>query len=61
MGAGGVFDQLVDEALAAYDKIIGLDLPDVALDGSQHKAPDGGEERAGTRLTGENWAGSGRS
>ena len=39
----GVFDRLVDEALGAYDKIIGLDLADVALDGSQHKAPGGGE------------------
>ena len=39
----GVFDQLVDEALAAYDRIIGLDLTDVSVDGSQHKAPSGGE------------------
>jgi transposase len=39
----GVFDRLVDEAIGAYDKIIGLDLSDVAFDGSQHKAPGGGE------------------
>lgn len=39
----GVFDQLEAEALAAYDRIIGLDLSEVALDGSQHKAPCGGE------------------
>ena len=39
----GVFDRLVDEALAAYDRIIGLDLSDVSVDGSQHKAPSGGE------------------
>lgn len=39
----GVFDRLVDEALVAYDRIIGLDLRDCALDGSQHKAPAGGE------------------
>lgn len=39
----GVFDGLVDEALAGYDRIIGLDLSDVAVDGSQHKAPFGGE------------------
>jgi len=38
-----VFDQLAAEALAAYDRIIGLDLSDVAVDGSQHKAPGGGE------------------
>ena len=31
------------EALAAYDRIVGLDLSDVALDGSLHKAPCGGE------------------
>ena len=39
----GVFDRLVAEALAAYDKIIGLDLTEVAVDGSLHKAPCGGE------------------
>ena len=39
----GVFDGLVDEALDGYDWIIGLDLSDVAVDGSQHKAPFGGE------------------
>lgn len=39
----GVFDALVAEALAAYDRIIGFDLRDVALDGSLHKAPSGGE------------------
>lgn len=41
--AAGVFDGLVDESLAGYDRIIGLDLSDVAIDGSQHKAPFGGE------------------
>lgn len=39
----GVFDGLVDETLHGYDRIIGLDLSDVAIDGSQHKAPFGGE------------------
>jgi transposase len=39
----GIFATVVEEALAAYDKIIGLDLSDVAVDGSQHKAPRGGE------------------
>jgi transposase len=39
----GVFEQLKDEALAAFDRIIGLDLDDLALDGSLHKAPCGGE------------------
>jgi transposase len=39
----GVFDGLVDETLAGYDRIIGFDLSEVAIDGSQHKAPLGGE------------------
>ncbi len=41
--AAGVFDRLVGEALAAYDRIVGLDLSECAVDGSQHKAPFGGE------------------
>ena len=41
--AAGVFAALRDEALAGYDRIIGLDLSEVAVDGSQHKAPFGGE------------------
>src|SRR4051812_44077630 len=31
--AAGVFDALEAEALAAYDRIVGLDLSDVAIDG----------------------------
>lgn len=41
--AAKVFERLCAEALAAYDRIIGLDLSEVAIDGSQHKAPFGGE------------------
>jgi len=41
--AAGVFDELRDHAMEAYDRIIGLDLSEVALDGSLHKAPCGGE------------------
>jgi transposase len=41
--AAGVFDAIANEAICAYDKIIGLDLSDVALDGSLHKSPCGGE------------------
>src|SRR6266540_3535064 len=41
--AAGVFDQLEAEARAAYDRIIELDLDVVAIDGSLHKAPCGGE------------------
>jgi len=40
--AAGVFDALFDEALAAYDRIVRLDLSECAVDGSQHKAPCGG-------------------
>jgi transposase len=39
----GVYDAIAAEAIAAYDRIVGLDLSDVAVDGSQHKAPAGGE------------------
>ena len=39
----GVFDLLVEEALAGYDRIRGLDLSEVSVDGSLHKAPCGGE------------------
>ena len=39
----GVFDRLADEAVAGYDRIIGLDFSDCSVDGSQHKAPVGGE------------------
>lgn len=39
----GVFDSLTNEALAAYDRMIGLDLTEVSVDGSLHKAPCGGE------------------
>ena len=41
--AAGVFDQIAEESLAAYDRIIELDLTEVSVDGSQHKAPCGGE------------------
>jgi transposase len=41
--AAGVFDQLCTEATAAFDRMIGLDLTEVAIDGSLHKAPYGGE------------------
>lgn len=35
--------KLVEESIAGYDRIIGLDLSEVAVDGSLHKAPCGGE------------------
>ena len=41
--AAGIYDKLANEALLAFDKVIGLRLGDVALDGSLHKAPVGGE------------------
>ena len=41
--AAGVFDQLEIEARAGYDRILELDLDVVAIDGSLHKAPYGGE------------------
>lgn len=39
----GVFDAIANEAIAAYDRIIGIDLSDVSVDGSLHKSPCGGE------------------
>lgn len=39
----GVFEHLEAEARASYDRIIELDLDIVAVDGSIHKAPCGGE------------------
>jgi transposase len=39
----GVFDAIANEAIAAYDRVIGLDLSDVSVDGSLHKSPAGGE------------------
>jgi hypothetical protein len=39
----GVFDALVEEALSAYDRIVGFDFSECSVDSSQHKAPCGGE------------------
>lgn len=41
--AAGAFAHLVEEAIGAFDKVIGLDFSDVSIDGSLHKAPAGGE------------------
>ena len=41
--AHGAFDELAAEALAGYDRIVGLDLSDASVDASLHKAPCGGE------------------
>jgi len=41
--AAGAFQHLVEEAIKAFDKVIGLDLSEVSVDGSLHKAPMGGE------------------
>ncbi|MGH9213032.1 MAG: IS5 family transposase [Acidimicrobiales bacterium] len=41
--AAGVFDTVAAEAIGSYDRVIGLALGDVAVDGSLHKSPGGGE------------------
>ena len=41
--AAGIFETLRAEAITAFDRVIELDLGNVALDGSLHKAPYGGE------------------
>lgn len=38
-----VFDLVAAHAIAALDRVIGLDLEEVAIDGSIHKAPCGGD------------------
>ena len=37
----GVFDAIAEGAISSYDKIIGLDLTEVAVDGSLQKSPAG--------------------
>jgi len=39
----GVFDNIAADALSGYDRVIGLDLSDVSVDGSLHKSPCGGD------------------
>lgn len=41
--AAGVFERIEREALAGYDRVVGLDLSEVSVDGSIHKAPCGGD------------------
>ncbi len=41
--AAGVFDRLERIVLDAYDRVVGLDLADVSVDGQITKAPAGGE------------------
>lgn len=41
--AAEVFETIADEAVAGYDRVVGLDMREVAVDGSLHKAPAGGE------------------
>lgn len=42
--AAGTFDALADEAVAAYDRIIGLNLADCSVDASLQKAPRAQDE-----------------
>ena len=39
----GVFKKVAANGVVAYDRIIGLDMSEIAIDGSLHKAPCGGE------------------
>lgn len=41
--SAGVFDELAEAMLCAYDAHVGLDPTDVMVDASTHKAPAGGE------------------
>jgi transposase len=40
----GVFDQLMEDCLAVYDSCVGIDMGDVAIDGSIQLAPGGGPD-----------------
>jgi len=46
----GVFGHLAAMALSGYDTMIGLDLSQIAIDTSQHKAPMGGEGTGPSRV-----------
>ena len=39
----GVFKKVAANAVFEYDRIIGFDMSEIAIDGSLHKAPCGGE------------------
>lgn len=41
--AAGIFDELATQAIAGYHRLVGLDLNDVSIDGSDHLAPGGGK------------------
>lgn len=41
---GGVFHQLMEDCLAIYHELIGIELADVAIDGSVQLAPGGGPD-----------------
>ena len=57
----GVFEQVRAQAEAAFDRIVGLDLSEVAIDATLHKVPYGGEGTGPNPRTGPNRAGSGPS
>ena len=54
--AAGIAQQVHALVLAAYDRMIGLDVHDVAVDGCITKAPCGGTAPARPRWTGANKA-----
>lgn len=52
----GIFEQLEQICLEFYDRIVGLDLENLSVDGCIVKAPCGGEAAGRSRLTGANKA-----
>jgi len=56
----GVMERLREMALAAYDRTIGLELADLAVDGSITKAPCGGEKAGKSPVDRENKASNAR-
>ena len=41
--AHGVFDEVAQEAIEGYDRVVGVDLSEASVDASLHKAPCGGD------------------
>lgn len=58
--AAGVMAQLATVVLDAYDRMIGLDLADLAVDGCITKAPCGGELAGRSPVDRGNWAANAR-
>ena len=55
----GIFAEIFNQAIAGYHKLIGFNLADIIIDGSDQLAPCGGEGAAQGFKTQDDWAGNG--